>query len=371
MRRFLLMLFIIWLGSTIMFWLPRQFGINPSTAGLFTPAPEVQRFRDVVRDLRDTYEELLITTAEDGVVDGAEARELGRYEALLSQYEGRSLGSAYEREFGLGDPLILQYWRYITSLAKFDLGASQRFFPVSVFSVIRNSLFWTLGLMGAATVIGFVVGTLAGAVMGWPGYRRLTQWAFLPVLATSSIPYYLLGWVLIWFLAFQWGLFPLQYGWNVFDPTLQPEWSLRFIASAAHHSVLPGLSVIVATAGFWTVTMRGLMVNMLGEDFMVFAEAKGLKQRRIFFRYGLRNSILPQVTGLAASVGSLLTGVLLVEIVFSYPGIGFLFRQSIGNGDVAMMAGIGFVVLLLLAVSLFLLDILLPLLDRRILDDSA
>ncbi len=365
------MLFIIWLGATIMFWIPRQFGLNPSQAGLFTSAPAVQRFNDVVSDLQDTYESLIVTTAEDGVIDGEEARELGRYETLIAEYEGRSAGTAFEREFGLGDPQAVQYWRYITSLARFDLGASQRFFPVSIFSVIRNSLFWTLGLMGVATLVGFVVGSLIGALMGWPGYRRYTQWGFLPVLAASSIPYYLLGWILIWFLAFSWGLFPLQYGWNVFDPTLHPEWSFRFIISAAHHSVLPALSVIIATAGFWTVTMRGLMVNMHGEDFMVFAEAKGLRQRRIFFRYGLRNSILPQITGLAASVGSLLTGVLLVEIVFSYPGIGFLFRQAIGNGDVAMMAGIGFVVLILLAGSLFLLDILLPLLDRRILDEPA
>lgn len=360
------MLFIIWLGATIFFWIPRQFGINPSSAGLFTSAPEVERFRDVVQDLQDTYEELIVASSKDGVFDNEEAIELGRYEALIAEYEGRNAGSAFEREFGLGDPLILQYWRYITSLAQFDLGASQRFFPVSVFSVIRNSLFWTLGLMGVATVIGFLVGSLAGALMGWPAYKRFSQWGFLPMLAASSIPFYLLGWILIWFLAFSWGLFPLQYGWDVFDPTLQPEWSFRFIISAAHHSVLPALSVIVATAGFWTVTMRGLMVNMLGEDFMVFAEAKGLKQRRIFFQYGLRNSMLPQITGLAASVGSLLTGVLLVEIVFSYPGIGLLFRQAIGNRDFAMMSGIGFVMLILLGVSLFLVDILLPLLDRRI-----
>ena len=99
---------------------------------------------------------------------------------------------------------------------------------------------------------------------------------FTPILAASSVPYYLLGWILIWFLAFQWRLFPLQGGWDNFNPLLAPGWNIPFILSAIHHSILPALSVIIATAGFWTVTMRGLMVNMQGEDFMIFAAAKGL-----------------------------------------------------------------------------------------------
>ena len=131
------------------------------------------------------------------------------------------------------------------------------------------------------------------------------------------------------------------------------------------------MSVIVATAGLWTVTMRGLMVNMQGEDFMVFAAAKGLNPRRIFLRYGVRNALLPQITGLFASIGSLLTGVLLVELVFSYPGVGFLFWQSINQRDVTMMTGIAFVIIVLLAIAMFLLDLLLPLLDRRIQEQPA
>ncbi len=364
------MLLIIWASATVMFFVPRQFGLNPSKAGLFTPSPEVQRIREIESQLAEELARLDSEASRDGAIDELEEQRLRLQRDLISENERRSTRTAFELQFGFGDPQIVQYRKYIFALATFDLGASQRFFPVSVFDVIRNSLYWTLGLVGVATVIAFVMGSLAGGIMGWPGSPRFLRWAFTPLMAASSIPYYLLGWILIWFLAFRWGLFPLGGGWNTFDPLLEPGWNIPFILSALHHSVLPALAVIIATTGFWTVTMRGLMVNMQGDDFMVFAAAKGLKPRRMFFAYGLRNAILPQVTGLAASVSSLLTGVLLVELVFDYPGIGFLFWQSIRQRDVTMMTGIAFVVTVLVAVALLLLDLLLPLLDPRIRDEQ-
>lgn len=370
-RRFALMLLIIWVGATIMFFVPRQFGINPSKAGFFTPSPEIQRVRDLQHQLAQEYERLTASNSQDGTIDALEAEQERILRNLISDVDQRTTRTAFERQFGFGDPIIVQYGRYITSVARFDLGASRRFFPVTVFSVIGHSLYWTLGLMGVATVLSFAIGTLAGGLMGWPNSPRYLRWTFTPILAGSSIPYYLLGWILIWFLAFQWGLFPLNGGWDNFDPDLKPGWNLPFIISATHHSILPAFSVIIATAGLWTVTMRGLMVNMQGEDFMIFATAKGLDPKRIFLRYGLRNAILPQVTGLAASIGSLLSGVLLVELVFNYPGIGFLFWQSINQRDITMMTGIAFVVIVLLAVSMFLLDIFLPMLDRRIEEQPA
>lgn len=354
-----------------MFFVPRQFGINPSNAGFFTPSPEVQRIRDIQTQLQEELNRLDSASAEDGVIDELEAEQRHLLNELISDNDRRNTRTAFETQFGFGDPIIVQYRRYITSLAQFDLGASRRFFPVSVFSVIRNSLYWTLGMMGVATLIAFTVGTLAGGLMGWPGSPRWLRWSFTPMLAASAIPVYLLGWILIWFLAFQWQIFPLHGGWDAFNPNLSPGWNLPFIASALYHSILPALSVIITTASLWMVTTRGLMVNMQGEDYMVFAAAKGLKPRRIFLRYGLRNALLPQFTGLAASIGSLLTGVLLVELVFDYPGIGFLFWQSINQRDITMITGLAFVILVLLSVALFLVDLLLPVLDRRIRDEPA
>lgn len=370
-KRFLLMLLIIWIGATFMFFLPRQFGINPSNAGFFTPSPEVQRIRDLQQELQAELQRLNESNAQDGTVDELEAEQARLLRELISENDRRTTRTAFERQFGFGDPIIVQYRRYITSLAQFDLGASRRFFPVSVFSVIRNSLYWTLGMAGVATLIAFTVGTVAGGIMSWPTAPGLLKWGTTSLVAASAIPYYLLGWILIWFLAFQWQVFPLNGGWDNFNPDLSPGWNIPFILSALHHSVLPALSVIIVTTGMWTVSMRGLMVSMQGEDYMVFAFAKGLKTRRIFLRYGIRNALLPQITGLTAAIGSLLTGVLLVELVFNYPGIGTLFWQSINQRDITMMTGLVFVILLLLSVGLFVLDLVIPLIDRRVRYEDA
>ena len=365
------MLFIIWVGATVMFFVPRQFGINPSKAGFFTPSPAVQKIRDLEKQLQQEYAELTEDIEADGVIDELEAERRQLLSNLITENDRRNTRTAFERQFGFGDPIIVQYGRYIGALAKFDLGASRRYFPVTVFSVIQHSLYWTLALMGVSTIIAFVLGSLVGGLMGWPGAPRILRWTFTPILGISAVPYFLLGWILIWFFAFRWELFPMQSGWDNFNAVLQPGWTMEFILSVLHHGVLPAMSIILATAGFWTVTMRGLMVNLQGEDYMVFANAKGLKSRRLFLRYGMRNAILPQITGVAASVGSLLSGVLLVEIVFDYPGIGFLFWQSIRQRDITMMTGMTFVIIVLLAVAMFLIDLLLPLLDRRIRTDDT
>jgi peptide/nickel transport system permease protein len=368
--RFLLMIFIIWVGATVMFFVPRQFGINPSKAGFFTPSPAVQRIRDLDKQLREEYARLSAEIESDGVISDLEAKRRDLLANLITENDKKNTRTAFERQFGFGDPIIVQYGRYISALARFDLGASRRYFPVTVFSVIQHSLYWTLTLMGVSTILAFTFGSFVGGLMGWPGAPKILRWAFIPVLAVSAVPYFLLGWILIWFLAFRWKLFPMQSGWDNFNALIEPGWTSEFILSALHHGVLPALSIILATAGFWTVTMRGLMVNLQGEDYMVFGNAKGLKPRRLFFRYGIRNAILPQVTGIAASVGSMLSGVLLVEIVFDYPGIGFLFWQSIRQRDITMMTGMSFVIIVLLAVAMFVIDLLLPVLDRRIRTDE-
>jgi peptide/nickel transport system permease protein len=358
------MIFIIWAAATVMFVVPRQFGMNPSQAGWFSPSPQRQALDNLIEDLRSEREQVFGDIDRNDIPP--EIQEA--ISAINAQIAERTTRTAFERQFGFGDPLIVQYSRYIFALATFDLGASRRYFPVTVFEVIRSGIFWTLGLMGVTTVIAFAVGSLAGGLMGWPSSPGLIRHGFIPLLAISSIPYYLLGWLLIWFLAFKWGWFPLQGGWDIYDPTLRPNWSISFIIDALHHAVLPALSIVLTTVGFWTVSMRGLMINLQGEDYAIFAAAKGLKKRRTFLDYGMRNAILPQVTGLAASAGSILTGVLLVEIVFRYPGIGQLFWLAIRGRDVTMMTGLAFVIIVILAISMFLLDLLLPLLDRRIRD---
>lgn len=323
-RRFIFMIVIIWAASTVMFIVPRVWGLNPSRASLFSGV-EVQRDPDEPRD--------------------------------------RSARTAFQRQFGLEDALVVQYGRYIKALATFDLGASRRYFPTTVNQVVRESALWTLALVGVSTVLAFGIGTIVGGLMGWADAPGGFRYLLTPILAVSAIPYYLLGWLLIWFAAFKWGVFPLAGGYDV---GTFPGWNISFALDALHHAILPALSIFLSTVGLWAVNMRGMIVMVQGEDYMIQSAAKGLKPRRVFLRYGVRNAILPQITGLAASFGTLLTGVLLVEIVFRYPGIGFVFWQAVRQRDVFMMTGLVYVVIVLLAVAMFVIDLLLPVLDHRI-----
>ncbi len=323
-RRFALMVVIIWAASTVMFIIPRVWGDNPSRAGLFTG----------------------VDTSRQG-----------------TQPRDNTAQTAFQRQFGLEDPQVVQYARYITALARFDLGPSRRNFPTTNGQLIRESLWWTLSLVGVSTVLAFGVGTIVGGLMGWPNAPGLFRYSLTPFLVVSAVPYYLLGWFLIWFAAFRWGLFPLGGG---YDTGTQPEWSIGFAFDYLHHAFLPGVSIFLASVGLWAVNMRGMIVTVQGEDYMIQGAAKGLKRSRMFLRYGVRNAIVPQVTGLAASVGTLMTGVILVEIVFRYPGVGLLLLQSLRGRDVFMLTGIVYVVIVLLAVSMFLIDILYPVLDPRI-----
>ena len=364
--RFFILFFTLWFGASLLFWGPRLVGKNISSAGIFTPGPNIQIINDVILQLETGITELRSETSKDGVITPFESEQIIVREKWLAKYKSEIESDAFEQHFQFSQPQIFQYWHYISSLARFDLGKSQRFFPTPIFSVIRNSLISTLMLMTFSTVIAFLLGSIIGGIMGWTRQFTFRKWAFLPIVFTSAVPYYLLGWMLIWFFAFKWGLFPLQGGWNRYDGSIQPSWNIQFVFSVLHHGVLPAMSIILASAGFWAINMRGTIVNVLENDYIMFGISKGLNRNRLFFNYGIRNSLLPQLTGLAGSVGSIVSGVLLLEIVFTYPGLGFLMRQALIGKDYALVMGIGFTILVLVAVFLFILDLILPLIDQRL-----
>jgi peptide/nickel transport system permease protein len=184
-----------------------------------------------------------------------------------------------------------------------------------------------------------------------------------PLLTLSAIPYYLLGLTLIYLFAFTWQVFPLGGGYEI---GTTPGWNLDFIRDAVRHSILPALSIVLASMGFWALAMRAMMVTVQGEDFMTLAEAKGLTSRRIFLRYAVRNAILPQTTALALALGHVASGVVLVEVVFGYPGVGSLLYQSIRTFDYTVIYGLTFLVIVSIGVATLILDLLLPALDPRI-----
>lgn len=274
----------------------------------------------------------------------------------------QNLLTIFNERFGLDRPLIAQYFDYLGDMLTLNLGYSITSYPTRVSEMIAQAIPWTIGLMLTATLISFLLGTVMGALTVWFKSARLLQVTVPVIMVLSAIPFYLIGLVLIYFLAYRGGWFPIGGGYSVMA---WPGWNWDFILEVAHHSVLPASSIILASIGIWALGMRGMMVTVQGEDYMNFAEAKGLKGRRKFFRYAVRNAILPQVTQLALFMGQLVTGAVLVEIVFGYPGMGSLLLQAVDYLDYYTIYGIVFVLILAVALSMFVLDLVYPLLDPR------
>ncbi|MEA2584035.1 MAG: peptide/nickel transport system permease protein [Thermomicrobiales bacterium] len=269
----------------------------------------------------------------------------------------------YQEKFGLNEPLWLQYVRYISDYARFDFGYSLTSYPARVVDLIARALPWTICLLLVSTLIAFVLGTLAGALLGWARSPGWLGHLFMPFLTLSAIPYYLLGLIMIYFLAFQNPVFPLSGGYSIGG---EPGWSWAFVKDAVKHSFLPGCSIVLAQLGFWALGMRGMMVMTEGEDYMTYAEAKGLPPRTIFFRYGIRTALLPQTTSLALALGGIVSQAVLVEVVFGYPGIGTLLYNAIRGFDYFLIYGIVFLVIVTIGLTTLILDLIYPLLDPRI-----
>lgn len=269
----------------------------------------------------------------------------------------------YEKRFGLDQPMWKQYLNYMWDTLRLDFGYSLSSFPAKAMDIILRALPWTLVFLSLATLIAFAVGTILGALLAWPKAPRFLQYLVAPLLTLSSIPYYLLGLVLVFLFAFTIRVFPLGGGYNLGSV---PKLSVSFLLEALHHSILPALSIVLAGVGFWALGMRGMMITTLGEDYITLAEAKGLTGRRVFLRYGLRNALLPQTTSLALSMGRVVSGAVVVEVVFGYPGVGTILYQAIQTFDYFVIYGVVIMVIVAIGLVTFALDVLYPLLDPRI-----
>jgi peptide/nickel transport system permease protein len=286
----------------------------------------------------------------------------------MSQQGASVVGSSeiidrYRETFGLDQPLIGQYLSYLGALARLDLGVSLSQFPSPVSSIIARALPWTVALLVVATLISFVFGNLLGALLAWrraPGWTRALG---VPMMVLGAIPYYLLAILLLFVFAFTLGWFPAGGSSTVGAST---EFTVGRLGDIVYHSVLPALSIVLSAIGGWMLGMRAMMVGVLENDYLTLAEAKGLSPRRIFLWYAMRNAILPQVTGLAIYLGSVVSGAVLVEVIFSYPGVGFLLFQAIQNADFTLIQGITFILVLAVGLGILILDIVYPILDPRI-----
>jgi peptide/nickel transport system permease protein len=289
-------------------------------------------------------------------------------QALMARIRGRlSPQAMHALEVSLGvthDSLWTQYVQYIGNLLHGDLGTSITYLPTPVTVVLLQDLPWTLVLVGVALIISFIIGTILGIIAVW--YRgSFTDVVLTPFFTfLSAIPYFWLALVLLYVLGSQLNLFPIHGGYD--SDSYDPGWNLDFILSAAQYAILPALTIVVSSISGWMLGMRNAMVTTLAEDFIVMAEAKGLSAGRIMFAYAARNAILPNITAFALSLGFVVSGSLLTEIVFSYPGIGFALLQAIENLDYALLQGIFLAITLAVLGANFLADFIYVLLDPRV-----
>ena len=322
-KRLGLFVLILWLASTVNFVLPRLGGQDPVRAQL-----------------------------------GAQAAMGGN-----SQVGMRQMIEEYDRRFGLDKPLWQQYLTYLGDTARLEFNFSMSAYPTKVTDLIGRSLPWTICLLSVTTLLAWSIGTVVGALLAQRNAPRLLQFILPPILTLSAIPFFLLGLLLIYFLGFQLRWFPLAGG---YDQGLLPALDPKIVVNMIYHSILPALSIILASIGFWTLGMRGVMVTALGEDYLIFAEAKGLKRRTVFLRYAIRNALLPQLTALALTLGNIVSGAVLVEVIFQYPGVGSLLYQAIRSSDFFLIQGVVFMIIVSIGFATLVLDLIYPALDPRI-----
>jgi len=277
---------------------------------------------------------------------------------------GEAIVAEYTRRFGLDKSPFEQYWIYLGQLAQGNLGYSISSFPSTVSDLLRQAIPWTVGLLLVTTLISWTLGSLIGGAVGWTGRRSKSLQALVPVaLVLYTIPYYILALVLVYLLAYFWPVFPLT---GAFTIGTQPSLSVDFAFDVARHAVLPALSIVLVSLGWWFLSMRSLVVSVKGEDYITWAEAKGLPERRIFWGYALRNALLPQATGLALSLGHIVGGALITETIFAYPGLGYLIFNSIRTLDFPVIQGSILLIIVSVAVINLVLDLIYPLIDPRI-----
>lgn len=283
---------------------------------------------------------------------------IGRMQAQISP----QTIAALELQYGVNTKTGLwgQYWHYWGQLLHGDLGISLSSYPTPVTTLIRGALPWTVGLVGIATVLSFVIGTLVGIVVAW----RRGSWLdnIMPVMTFfQAVPYFFLAILAVALFATKLGWFPQN---SAYDITLNPGFSGPYITSVLDHAVLPALTIVLASIAGWILTMRNVMITTMDEDYVLIAQAKGLPKRSVV-RYAARNAILPSVSGFSLAVGFIVSGALLTEIVFSYPGVGFILLQAISNQDYPLLQGIFLIITFAVLAANLIADFVYAFLDPR------
>jgi peptide/nickel transport system permease protein len=270
---------------------------------------------------------------------------------------------ALEALLGVGHPgsLWSQYVSYLDDIFHFNFGTDVSQYPAQVSTLLGETIPWTLTLVGTATVIAFLIGTGLGIVAGWRHGGTLDR--VLPgLMFLQAIPYFFFALILIELFASKLHVFPLGQG---YAQGLIPGWHWDFISSALYHSLLPALTIVLTSIAGWMLQMRNVMITTIGEDYVIAAQAKGLPSRRVVFTYAARNALLPQLQGFGLAVGFVVSGALVMEIVFSYPGIGLLLLNAVTSNDYPLMQAIFLVITFAVLIANLIVDIVIVFADPR------
>ncbi|MGD0556094.1 MAG: ABC transporter permease [Streptosporangiaceae bacterium] len=288
--------------------------------------------------------------------------------SVLARLQGSQVTPALikglEQEYGLSSNSSAwsQYLHYWNNLLHGNLGISTSQFPAKVTTVIATGLWWTVGMVGVATLISFTLGTLLGVLVAW----RRGSWLdnLLPALTFfQAAPYFFIAILLSAWLATDLHWLPAIGAYDQVAVTPGLNWP--FISNVLEHAVLPALTIVLASAAGWVVGMRNVMVTTMDEDYVLVAQAKGLPKRRVV-GYAARNAILPSVAGFSLAIGFVVSGALLTEIVFSYPGIGYILQQAVENRDFPLLQGVFLIITFAVLSANLIADFVYVLLDPRV-----
>jgi peptide/nickel transport system permease protein len=265
--------------------------------------------------------------------------------------------------YGTGGPILEQYFIYWRRLLTLDFGPSLSAFPTPVSVLIGRALPWTIGLLLTCTLIAWVLGNLLGGLAGYYRNSRTLKLFGVVAMGFHPIPYYIIAFVLLIIFGFLWPILPISGG---AAQNIQRGLNLDFVLSVLRHSILPALSIILVGIGGWFMGMRALVSNIVTEDYVVYAELGGVAQGRIVPFYVMRNALVPQITGLAMSLGAIFNGAIIVEFVFSYPGLGRLLISAVYAGDYGLVLGVAVISIVAVSAAVFLIDVLYPVFDPRV-----
>jgi peptide/nickel transport system permease protein len=282
---------------------------------------------------------------------------------VLDAQSVEAMREALTEMYGLSGTPLQQYFAFWGRLLRGDLGPSLANFPTPVSKMIGQAMPYTVSILLTAIIISWIFGNLFGALSSYyPKNRGLNVVETLGQ-AVRPIPYYIVALVLLVVFAYFIPIFPFS---GAYPIGTRPNWSLEFIWTFIHHAILPAATLVLVGFGGWFIGMKSLTSNIISEDYVVYAETAGLKENKILRKYIMRNAMLPQLTGLAMSLGTIFSGALIMEVVFGYPGIGSLTIAAVYRNDYAMIMGIAIYSIIGVATAVFIIDLLYPLFDPRV-----